>query len=281
MKEAYKKILKTLYYNDKILFNAYKGNFNEFYNKCISQSGGGYKVNYKGEKIKFIKQMNDGQLELLLSSQDNKWNCSTILIDKNKKEARIQVIQVNKEKSCFDALANDGQTITEITIRMLKKYKDTLKINKISLKDNSLIYCKPIKIELGKLSFLQYANTFYGRFGFVPKNLSKKYDYKQSQEKIKNLVVKDINLNDFLQEYEIYYKKEFNKKKFKLSKKIQKIIKSYDNLDNKNKPLTQWFRSISKKYMLKECIFFERFINYILKEFKIETCSRHTFILDL
>lgn len=161
---------------------------------------------------------------------------------------------------------------------MLKKYKDKLKIKKISLKDNSFIYCKPENISLAKLSFLQHGNTFYGKF--IPKSKSNRINYRESQEKIKNLVVKDINLGNFMKKYKKFYKKRFNRK-LEITKRVQKIIDSYNDSENRNLELMIWFRDMSKKYLRKECVFFREFIDSIIKQFELDIYNNETFILKL
>ena len=140
MKINYKSILSQLYYNTNFLREKYKL-FSRFYKLYkLNQYGGGFNIVYKNTHITFDKIIDEGRLSLFLSvlddknSLDNKDNCIFIIIYDNM--AYIEGITSDKYTKCFDTPEfNNGKSIMA-TIKMLKKYKDRLKINQIQLKDN-------------------------------------------------------------------------------------------------------------------------------------------------
>ena len=181
---------------------------------------------------------------------------------------------------------------------MLKKYQDKLKIKSINLKDNSYEEVYPnlfikligrnekikdfslhrinsffqcsdkVKIWLSDLSFLQYNDTFYGRFGFMPldKDIYKKY--LKNQAILELTLVKSININKILNEYT----------------NINTILrdKIYHNYErHKDYNIVQWFNKFSKKYMVADCKFFNYFIEYIYNDLKLNTMKGESFELKL
>lgn len=259
------KILQEFFFfNDKLL-KIYK-NYNNFYS--IGKQFGGYSIEYNNMKIKFEKAVDDNLTTVYLSSLDKNNNCILILIYKDDKTAIIQGITSEK---CFkNPEFNNGKYLLTITIKFLKKYKDKFNINRIELTDNSFINCnhEGIKIWLADLSLLQYGDTFYGRFGFIP---NKKIDYNNlndNKKLLEKLLTKNINL------------KEFVNINYELNKNLLKILYlSYDEF--KNKLFIEWFNYISKKLMKKNCEFFEYFISNILKKLKLTSLAHKPFILEL
>jgi hypothetical protein len=72
----------------------------------------------------------------ILYSQDNKFECISIFISTTENVAKIHGI-TNFTSCLIDTNENVGSTLLKITLKMLKKYKEKLNINKISVKDNS------------------------------------------------------------------------------------------------------------------------------------------------
>ena len=165
-----RKIFSQLYHHTDFIQLYYK-TFDRFY-KMINMKGGGYNIDYHDINIKFNKMIEDERISLYLSTLDQKDSCIFIIIDKQEDFAYIQGLSNNKYTTCFSKPElNNGRTIMEITIKMLKKYKDKLKIKAIELTDNSYFQCSDkVKIWLADLSFLQYSDTWYGRFGFRVKD---------------------------------------------------------------------------------------------------------------
>jgi hypothetical protein len=150
-----KKILSQVFYNNDFLKLYYKKQFGTMYRQIINGINStdinilknkliykGFKINYKDTDIKFNKIIDEDRLMIYLSTIDNKDNCIMIIIDKDTKSAYIEGITNNKYNKCFDnPELNNGKTIMEVTIKMLKQYKDKLNINTINLKDNMRQAC--------------------------------------------------------------------------------------------------------------------------------------------
>ncbi len=234
------------------------------------QKGGGFNIEYKNNMVKFKSMLDDDRLNIYLSTLDNTdETCIFIIVDKSDKTAYIEGITNSKENKCFDnPELNKGFTIMEITIKMLKKYKNKLNIKNIQLKDNSFIYCdNKIKIWLASLSQLQYNNTFYGRFGFVPldEEVFRKYD--RTINILKNTLTNKLNLNSIILEYNKKIHNEIN------------IMKYYIKYKDAN--ITVWFNKISHLYLKEDCDFFKFLIDAIFYELKIDKMIHESFILKL
>lgn len=205
-----KKLLSQIFYNNDFIKNYYKKQFGLFYRQINNLKGGGFNVEYKNNIIKFDKIIDEDRITLYLSTIDKKDNCIIIIIDKDTNTAYIEGITNNKYNNCFDTpVLNNGKVIMEITIKMLKKYQDKLKIKSINLKligrnekindfslhrINSFIQCSDkVKIWLANLSFLQYNETFYGRFGFIPIEEDIYIKYLENKEILKSKFVKSID----------------------------------------------------------------------------------------
>ena len=152
---------------------------------------------------------------------------------------------------------------------MLKKYKDKLKINKIQLKDNSFIQCDSTKICLADLSFLQYNETFYGKFGFSPFDEKINKKYLKNRAILQTKLVGNINLIKILNEYEE-----------DIDDKIKdKMIHNYTKYKETN--IVQWFYKFSRKYFNADCKLMDYLVDTIYKELKLTSMKGESFILKL
>jgi len=159
-------------------------------------------------------------MNVYLTNSVGKGNCVIVTVDKKHKVAHIDSLGIDPVKGCFDRpIMNRGEVLVEATIKILQKINkmeyEKYKIDTIELSDTSYIYCGKDNISLAELSFLQYGLTFYGRWGFYPKDKENREDYKKSQEKIFKFKVEDINLKKFLE-------KKYDKEVTKIIKKIEK-----------------------------------------------------------
>lgn len=144
------------------------------YKTFSNLTGGGsnkLKVTYKEHTYNFIKSELDSD-HFILYSQDDKIECVSILISIPDNVAEIHGI-ANFTSCLIDTNENIGSTLLKITLKMLKKYKEKLNINKISVKDNSQKKCN-----LSKMLFLLNGDTWYGKYGFRPRELN---EYKISK----------------------------------------------------------------------------------------------------
>lgn len=261
--------LKRIYQHNDFLKKTYK-TYALFFQNISLQKGGGYNVLYKNKKIYFESLIEDNErLKIFLTSSANDDTCIMVIIDKSDKLAYIESLTNNKDNKCFDTPElNKGFNIMEITIKMLKKYKEKLTINVIQLKDNSFIYCdNKTKTWLSSLSFLQYNNTFYGRFNFIPKDKDMYEKYLRNQFILDETLTKKINIEKLMTKFN---KKIYNK---------ENIMKYYNKYKESN--ITKWFNKISHKYMQSDCEFFNYLIDSIFQDLKLEKFLHISFILKL
>ena len=264
-----KLVLSQLYYHNDLLKNYYKtfGSMYKLYN--IKQYGGGFNIDYRNINIKYHKIIEDGRMNLYLSTLDKKDSCIFIIIDQD--IAYIQGITSNKYNTCFtQPELNNGKNIMEVSIKMLKKYKSKLKIKYIELTDNSFIQCnETVKIWLANLSFLQYNDTFYGRFGFRPKDKEMYEKYLSNRVILKIKLVNDIDLTDIIRKYNKSITVELK----------TKLLDSYNKYKEFN--IVQWFNKVSRKYMKLDCNFFDYLINTIFQHFRLEKLKGELYRLEL
>lgn len=220
--------------------------------------------NYKDHKIKFKKYKDENNnIELYLKTIDKNDNCIVITIDNNSNVGYISSINSIFGKCLAQKeLNNNGITYIKISIELLKKYKSEFKINKIMLSDDALFYYnKNTKINLSKLNFLQYNESYYGRFGFVPSNENDKRNYISNQKILLKLKTKKINLIKILENY-----------KYDINNSLKnKLLNKFDKY--KNKKLTYWFNKISRKLSLENCNLLSFLIDEIFFELKLYPIS--------
>jgi hypothetical protein len=89
------------------------------------------------------------------------------IIDKDNKMAIIEAISADKFVCFYDVdfnLKNKGSFYLKISIKMLEKYKDKFKINKIVLRDNATVHCKfkekSFSFNLSQFLLLTNGNTW-------------------------------------------------------------------------------------------------------------------------
>ena len=134
--------IKKVIYKNSQLVRDNRTQIKKFFNKEIINSmiGGGedLTINYKNNEYTYT-QLNDEYYYILYSYDE--FDCVSVIIDKENKVGEIHGI--GNFKSCLiDSNTNVGSTLLKITIKMLKKYKDLLGINKIVLTDNSVKKCE-------------------------------------------------------------------------------------------------------------------------------------------
>jgi hypothetical protein len=158
----------------------------------------------------------------LLILNKNRNECIVIYINEKENMAELRSLTIENGK-CIDlkdfGLKTSGKFHLKVAIKMLKKYKDKFKINKIILEDVAVVKCNETEFPLSSYMLLTKGYTFYGKEGFeyVEKdynNLLKKY-----KNYILKLKVKDINIKDMLK----------NSKNKKLNSDVRDKAK-----DNKN-----------------------------------------------
>jgi len=189
-------------------------------NRTLFQYGGDYdkklKLTYIEKESKdklfditFYRRYNDekNMIEIYLSDEiDNekidKQFCIFIQIIKKLKIAHIHTLQtINDVCSViipeFD-IRHKGSFYLKMTIKMLKKYKKKLGINKIKLIDNAKIGCLKGEFKLSPMLLLLKGETFYGKYGFKLVDENDRKIEEQNIKIIKSLFIKDIDFNKII-----------------------------------------------------------------------------------
>jgi hypothetical protein len=165
--------------------------------------GGGNKIlsiNYNDNIYNFEESEIDDNHFILYSYEENPLDCVSIIISKEDKIAEIHGIG-NYEKCLQNSNTNIGSTLLKITIKMLKKYKDKLGINMITLTDNSIKNCKKNNIILSKMLILLTGDTWYGKYGFRPYDIQVKSindmmnnKYNKNRKIMSKITIKEANI---------------------------------------------------------------------------------------
>ena len=163
------------------------------------------KIEYN-KKIELTFKMieNNKGLEIYLSNEieENKLtennSCIFIQINKNTKTAHIFGVSSSSLHNCFSdpefILKKPGNFYLDMSIKMLRKYKDKLNINKITLLDNAKIQPKMGKsYSLSQFKLLTEGITWYEKYGFKI-NKEVKKQHQTNKDIIKNLKTKETNL---------------------------------------------------------------------------------------
>ena len=286
------KILKVMYKNSNIIRNK-NIQFNYLFNNYINQVGGDKPttllVTYNDLIYKFEKSFIDDNHYILYSTDE--LECVSILIDSDNKIAEIHGIS-NYKTCVITTLSNThiGSTMLKIALKMLKKYKTILGINKIMLTDNSIKYCDNIRIELPMMLILLsgetwYGNTknfcgcprnknhydfcLYGRHGFRPfnNNINKIYneDYNKNIEIMNKITILEANILKYI----MLTNKE------SLINNVKKLV-----IENPKYLLKDFIKLFLTDYD-KTCKYFNLFYNDLFKDIGLTNFRGLTFILNL
>jgi len=210
-------------------------------------------IEYNNEKFKFVKLDNEYSTvtSYVLQSKNNDADCVVITVDKETKEASIDNLTTDGVQCTKKIMTNIGSHLVELTIKLLKKYKEKLNINRILLTDHSFLFCSnaKINIHLADLYTLKHGTTFYGKFNFTPydndpilisniesnKKLNNKFN--KNKENIKTLKVSDSKLLNYLEKFQTKYDISkiidyVKQNKNKLLSEIITILSSKDNFNS-------------------------------------------------
>lgn len=221
------------------------------------QKGGSFKIKYKNNIIKFEEEYENNNLILTFKSLNNKSDCIVLLYDKKEKIMNIE--RIDTSEKCLNN--NNGKDLMNIIVKTIHKYKSRWNLKAIYVSDHSYLLCNNEKIWLSNLSLLQYGNTWYGRYGFIPVNLEDRIKLKKNLKilnknnikKLKKILI-NLNLKIYLNNY---IKSENIDKSLMLESKIglmefMKYI-SIELIENKKcKELNNLIDKIFKKLELYE-----------------------------
>jgi hypothetical protein len=226
-------------------------------------------ANYKicVRKIKNTKEY------IIINFYSKSTNCVILQMDiKNKK---VHLTELLKQQGCLmkkkennyeDNAKEGGEILMEIIIKICEK----LKIEEITLTDDSYILCKTnsnSRINLIYSKMMLDGDTWYGKFGFEPVEEIDKKTYKENQENYnKNIMTKDIKIKYFTREI-------LDKEKDK--NKIQEISKKYE--EYKNEKLCVFLKWISENY----CSIYSEIYEDIYKKAGYKKYTTLEFVLRL
>jgi len=203
--------------------------------------GGEYKkefiIEYKGNEYIF-KRLHDDKNKLVLYSYDGELeDCVSLVIDKEKK--KVSLTSFGKYSGCFQEETNIGSNLLKITLKMIEKYKDYFKINKITLRDTSTFYCKTNEpLDMAIMKTLLTGDTWYGAYGFRPYTLNNELSevgnkiYNENKKIMNTLLLKDLNIEKYLLLINKKFPKEFTKETILNiinyeSKKPKRLLKDF------------------------------------------------------
>jgi len=266
--------VKKVIYKNSQLVRDNRTQIKTFFNKEIINSmiGGGedLTINYKNNEYTYT-QLND-EFYYILYSYDE-FDCVSVIIDKENKVGEIHGI--GNFKSCLiDSNTNVGSTLLKITIKMLKKYKDLLEINKIVLTDNSVKKCEANSedIKLSHMLILLTGDTWYGKYGFRPINVNTykhneilNENYNNNKLIMNKITIKEVNIMKY-----INMTKDKN-----VINAVEKILEK-----NENMLLKDFLQKFLKNYDI-TCQYFSLFYERLYNDVKLEKFYKLFFGLNI
>lgn len=261
---------RTLIYNfpffDKEKFNKM------FHNKNIKNQNGGARdkstfVVYKGEKYLFTRvEEDDGYMYYALHQNQNELEQMCIMITVERELNNCDIHTLSYDKNCFAEKTIDknkewaGSDLLKISLLLINKIKDKYKIKTITLTDNAQKFCRERKnIDLGLMLTLISGDTWYGKYGFRPKNKILQKEYDKNKKIIKNTRMLDAPyfksmLEDALKKY---YKKN--------NKMQEEIMETYDEYCKHNKRLKNFLSFLLEYYDITCELFHEFYLELSIK----------------
>jgi hypothetical protein len=236
--------------------------------------------------IVYTKYLNTYKLYQLHSKEASIPTCIVITIEKKPKEEKkkdikkeenenicyIQSIAYNK--NCMPRLEmnNKGSTLLKIALKLIRLLKDRYKIKTIELTDNSKKTCKGKEIKLSTMLTLLTGTTWYGKYGFYPKDK----EYKSYFDENKKIIAKTM-LSDIPQLKELIIKAH---KKSETKLDLDSILISYKIALNKKASLQSFLNWFLKEYD-NRCEIFFYFYNKLYRELKLTDMYGETFVKDI
>lgn len=163
-----KKLLTYLYLHSNVIKQKYSSikKFIDNNNLYGGSNKTEYKVKYKNNDYIFEKHEFE---DLYILSSYDKYNndCVVISVDKTTHVANINELNGNVP-NCIKSNNKVGTKLLKVTLAMIKKYKNKLGINVVTLYDTSYKSCGKKHLELIYLGVLTSGDTWYGKYGFRP-----------------------------------------------------------------------------------------------------------------
>jgi hypothetical protein len=239
-------MIKIIIYRNSYILRKNNVSLNNFilniqnFPKNIVGGGKVLQIKYKDVIYKYEKY-EDTDYYVLYSHDENKYDCASVIISKEDRLAEVHGI--SNYTSCLQSTnENIGSNLLQITLKLLKKHRTELGIDKISLTDNSIKKCGKTNVILSKMLILLSGHTWYGKYNFRPydiyENKINEFMNKQYENNINimnKLTIKDAHLLEYIQltnntklinELTILLKKYPN---ILLKEYIGRLLNNYDN----------------------------------------------------
>jgi hypothetical protein len=235
-------------------------------------------VSYNNNNYKFEMSHDKDTIYYHLYNQDAKSDKSNILeciiIIVYKKDRSCLIQNILYDKSCIPRLElnNKGTTLLKIALKLINTIKDRYKIKVIELTDNSKKNCGGKEIKLSTMLTLLTGTTWYGKYGFYPKDIEYR-EYFIRNKKIMNNTL----LSDILELKEMIIRAH---KKSKSNLDIKQIISSYNYALDKKYKLKEFLTKFLLDYDL-TCKIFFYFYHDLYTELKLKDLYGQTFIKDI
>lgn len=291
MSEYLDKLLKRLQVHNykKVGHDWLYGNYN-FFNRNVEMIGGGgddeiikYTYVFKKQKFKFnvhvVKEYDRISHKVYNYDNLNKNECIIIFYDVAGKFCYLESIN-SLEKCCIGQIYGPGGSILlKFTLDFIKQYiAKKYKVKFIQLKDNSKKKCDLIDVTVHLSAFYMFthADTWYGKYGFVPfdPDEEKTYqpvleDYKHNQKIVLTTLVKDTSIGKYIVE-------AIKKYKLKIDvDAISNVVKKYDNL-----PIMHCINNLMAKYD-KHCVIFYYMYSKLMSDLGMRSLYGRTYWLKL
>jgi hypothetical protein len=146
-------------------------------------TGGGDKIEfeYKGTKFMFTRSKNESNnsvnYHLYPNADESRTDyCIFIILDKPENMIYLHTITYNDKcfkKIHYEILGNNishGTFVLKMAMEFIKKISKASGITFVALKYNSFKYCDGVNISIPMMHTLLNGDTWYGKFGFVPKD---------------------------------------------------------------------------------------------------------------
>jgi hypothetical protein len=214
----------------------------------LKQTGGGTtKIKLNGNEFDFNSYHIKNMAFYNLLTPDEQ-ACIVIEIDKVKGIAHIESLQFSEE--CFSKCATEknGSTLLKACLKLINTIKDKYKLRYVWLRDSSEKYCAKVKgyIHLDSFYMLLYGNTWYGKYGFVPFDLTYEVtdqlnlrDYKNNQKIVSEMLLKNTNIKKIIIKAIYKYKLDFS------AKEIETILTKYED---KNRTVRNCLKDLALQY---------------------------------
>ena len=243
-------------------------NYDYFYkNSSINYRG---MLKYTDNKIKmkynneiFTFEINEEKDIYFLRTLDTNNDCIVFGVDLSSSTININNINADVIEPCFQAIINKkGTYLLELAIKFAKKLyqENKIKINRITLTDNSIKHCKNQKnkrVIFSDLRQIISGDTFYGKHGFEPINEINKKQYNKNKKVLQKILLKDIKFKKYILEFNETYKKN-----------DISLINYID--DNPNMKISNLFEYLSKSFE-NNCNLMDFLMKKIYRKYNLES----------